>query len=201
MKDYINLVFKTIFCLIISITIINIFKWARQKHSLTLVKDRNGVENYVRNMDDKEKAAELMTEIKRRLKLLIDYIKKKGKEENDRIKQITDNLNINEIKETDLNEQATSYSVNKGRELSICLRNKKDPMYSLHDINTLMFVVIHETAHLMSKTYGHNAEFLENFKYLLKNAIECNVYYSINYEQNNAEYCGMSITSNPLMNN
>ena len=39
-----------------------------------------------------------------------------------------------------------------------------------------MFVAIHELAHIMSKTYGHNDEFRENFIFLLDNASKCGIY-------------------------
>ena len=36
-----------------------------------------------------------------------------------------------------------------------------------------MFVIIHELSHIMSKSIGHNSEFYDNFKFLLKEAVEC----------------------------
>mgnify|MGYP000978029137 FL=1 len=44
------------------------------------------------------------------------------------------------------NMDITSFSVNKGEELSICLNSRKTG--ELHDINLLMYVIIHEMAHL-----------------------------------------------------
>ena len=35
----------------------------------------------------------------------------------------------------------------------------------LIDVNTMMFVAIHEMGHLSSETIGHNDEFWDNFKY------------------------------------
>ena len=192
-----DLFIKVILCLIFSMIIINLFKWVTQKHSLVTVETEDGFENLVRNMPDKNEAAKVMTEIKKRLKKLMKYVK--DKEANDEhIDRVYRNLDIDAMKETDMNDEGTSYSVNKGQELSICMRDKDDPNHKLHDINTLMFVVIHETAHLMSKSYGHNQEFFDNFKYLLQRAEECGVYRPVDYSQLNQEYCGMEITDNPM---
>ena len=58
-----------------------------------------------------------------------------------------------------------AYSVNKGEELSICLREKETEKFM--DQNTITFVAIHELAHIMSVDTGHTKEFWTNFKFLL----------------------------------
>ena len=95
------------------------------------------------------------------------------------------------------NDDETSFSVDKGKELVICLRDRRDPS-KFHDKNTIMFVVIHELGHLMSKSYGHNAEFNKNFKWLLKQAIDMNFYKYIDYYIQPQMYCGMEINSTPV---
>ena len=42
--------------------------------------------------------------------------------------------------------------------------------------NTLMFVALHELAHVISVTIGHNDEFWTDFKFLLKEAWEIGIY-------------------------
>ena len=54
----------------------------------------------------------------------------------------------------------TSYTINKGSYIGLCLENK--------DINTLFFVLLHELAHVGTKSVGHTQEFLEFFRFLLK---------------------------------
>ena len=65
-------------------------------------------------------------------------------------------------------------------------------------MNTLTFVAIHELSHVMTKSIGHKQEFWENFKFLLENAKEINVYNPVDYKKSPQEYCGMQITENPF---
>jgi len=160
------------------------------KKKLITIKLSNGETHSVRDMPDKKQAAKVMDEIKRRLKLLSTSVKDIDNG------LLTERFKTTEIRETDLTESGTSYSVDKGKELSICLRNKDTK--EIHQINILMFVCIHEMAHLMSKSYGHNAEFNKNFKILLEKAISLGIYSNKDYSKENVEYCGMTIDNNPL---
>jgi len=98
------------------------------------------------------------------------------------------------IYETDPYSEFTSYSVNKGEELSICLTSKKTK--ELHNINILMYVVIHELAHMACPEIGHGILFKKIFKKLLEEAIKINIYNYENYNEQPLEYCGMTINSN-----
>ena len=49
----------------------------------------------------------------------------------------------------------------------------------------------------MTKTEGHKQEFWENFKFLLEQAKDANIYQPVDYKKNNKSYCGMDITDNP----
>ena len=80
-----------------------------------------------------------------------------------------DNFNPDNITETDKDSKYTSYSVNKGEKMVFCLRSR-DEKNNLVDINTIMFVAIHELAHTMTKSIGHTQEFWDKFRTLLKNA-------------------------------
>jgi hypothetical protein len=58
-------------------------------------------------------------------------------------------------------------------------------------------VAIHELGHIMTVSIGHTAEFWQNFRFLLKNAIDLGLYKPIDYKKKPAAYCGMDITDNP----
>jgi hypothetical protein len=94
---------------------------------------------------------------------------------------------------------ATSYTENKTK-LILCLRekHKTDGDHQLHDINILMFVVLHELAHMMNNSWGHPQQFWVLFKFMLLNAVEAGIYKPKNYRHNNITYCGLKITYNPL---
>jgi hypothetical protein len=68
-------------------------------------------------------------------------------------------------------------------------------------MNTVMFVVLHEMAHLMTEqlsTGKHTSEFWANFRRLLEDASKIGVYSPVNYSRTPVDYCGMQITDSPL---
>ena len=62
----------------------------------------------------------------------------------------------------------------------------------------MMFVVLHEYAHLASVSIGHTQEFWDNFRWILEEAINIGIYVKQDFNKKNVEYCGMDITSSPL---
>jgi len=94
---------------------------------------------------------------------------------------------------------ATSYTEDK-RTLILCLRNKKpnaNGVYALHDINTMMFVVLHELTHMANKYWQHNIDFWQLFKFFLNNSVEAGIYDPVDYGKYPLNYCGLDITYNP----
>jgi len=104
-----------------------------------------------------------------------------------------DNLVENSPKD----KEDTSYTLNKGSTIAFCLR-EKGANNTLHDINTLIFVAIHELAHIAIDDNEHPPKFWKMFKLLLQEAEEGNIYTSQNYQKNPVNYCGMKINYNPL---
>jgi hypothetical protein len=90
----------------------------------------------------------------------------------------------------------TSYVLNKGQVIKLCLRDPKTK--KIHDFQTILFVNLHELSHLFDREYGHNASFWAGFKTILKEAVALGVYKPVNYKYNPVNYCGMSINSTPL---
>lgn len=97
------------------------------------------------------------------------------------------------IYETDPKSNLTSYSINKGEELSFCLKSKKTGL--LHDINLLMYVAIHELAHVACPDIGHGTLFKKIFRFFCEEAIKIGIYRKDNYDTNPVEYCGMILSS------
>lgn len=87
----------------------------------------------------------------------------------------------------------TSYTINKGDTMVVCLRTNDNKVVNF---NTLMYVAIHELAHIYSSSYHHNDEFWSNMKFLIDEAIDLGVYKPVNYYKNPVRYCGMTIASN-----
>ena len=111
------------------------------------------------------------------------------------IKQLYENLTESRtlIYETEPTSDLTSYSVNKGEELSFCLKSKKTGKH--HNINLLMYVALHELAHIACPETGHGDLFKKIFKFLTEEAILLGMYIKQDYNQQPVEYCGMILSS------
>ena len=152
-------------------------------------------EYYVQaDREDAKDAANLIAEIRQRLIMLVEHIKKAYPPDDSRVILLKENFDPNVLKEGADNSGYTSYSINKGEQIILCLRSKN----KLMDINVMMFVAIHELAHLANETVGHDTAFWETFKMLLLEAINIGVYVNHDFDKKPVEYCGMTINSNPL---
>ena len=101
------------------------------------------------------------------------------------------NKNKTNIYETNNNDMITSYTINKGEKVFLCIKNKND----LDDINTIMYVAIHEMAHIACPTIGHDNLFKYIFKFLIECSIIINIYKHDNYNHNPVKYCNTIINS------
>lgn len=196
--------FTTFFLLLISITILYLYLETKAL-DVTYVKSNVDNKKYlVRILKDKQEAADLLANIKNNLVKLIEYLdteknnKNYSKEHKDGIIRIKKNFNPDKIYESTPNNKFTSYSINKGEKLIFCIR-EKDITNKLIDINTMMFVAIHELAHLMSISIGHTEEFWQNMKFLLIEAIKAKIYIYENYRNDPVSYCGTQITDSPYI--
>jgi predicted metal-dependent hydrolase len=187
-------------CLIIIIILIFssiYFIYSKSYGSDNLIKTKSQVDNYdywVRNLPDKNQAANTLAKIKQNIYKLVDYLKKNQEafpKNMQYIKNLVSRTKNIVIMETGADEKYTSYTVNKGERIVFCLRFKV--INTIHDINTLMYVVIHELAHIGCPEYGHTPLFKEIFKFLLIESSKIGIYTPIDYRKNPQNYCGMEI--------
>ena len=151
-------------------------------------------EYLVRNVADKSIAANTLAAIKKNIKKLVLYLKTNEslfKNEKEYIKNLVDRTKEINIMETPADEKNTSYTINKGEKIVICLRSKL--LNEIHDINTIMYVVIHDLAHVACPEYGHTPLFKKIFIFLLKQSHKINIYIPIDYRIKPQDYCGMTI--------
>jgi len=172
-----------------------------EKHSSEIDYVISQLDNHkylVRNLPDKKQAAELMAQIRTNLIKLVDHLKKKYPHD-PRTSRLIEKFNPDNMSESSHDSSYTSYSVNKGEKLIFCLR-EKDDSHKLTDLNTIMFVAIHELAHIMTKSVGHTKEFWNNMRFLLDVAMsnELRVYHYQPYHNKPQPYCGMTISDTPL---
>ena len=113
------------------------------------------------------------------------------------IERLTKNFRPNALSESSSYQNGTSYSLNKGEKIVLCLRQKNDN--SFVDLNTLMFVFLHELTHLGTvENKTHSPIFDHNFKFVLREAIDQNLYNFHDYHANPVIYCGKPISQTPL---
>jgi hypothetical protein len=153
----------------------------------------------VRDLDDKDEAAYILALVRKRifkLKTHFDENPNKYPEYQQYIDQFCKRIKGVVISENSPNELYTSYSINKGEEIVLCLRSKKNN--SLHDLNLIMYVVLHELAHVACPEHNHTELFKKIFIFFLEVGTNIGVYDYVEYDVNPHEYCGMTLTENLL---
>jgi hypothetical protein len=90
------------------------------------------------------------------------------------------------FKDIPLRTGSSSHTVNKSV-ITLCVKDENGRYY---DYNTLFYVVLHELAHVISKSEGHGPEFINNFKMLIDKSSQMGIFNaSIPMVPN---YCGVS---------
>jgi hypothetical protein len=152
----------------------------------------------VQDLPDKQDAANRLSQVRIGLDKILHEYRQPEYFHDEPTQLLVQRLKIDHLMENDIASQYTSYSENKGERIVLCLRDKTAEPYPLIDINTIMFVTLHEMAHLMTVSSGHTQEFWTNFRRLLQDAMKAGVYTQVNYSRTPVEYCGMMITDSPL---
>lgn len=153
-------------------------------------------EYLVRSLPDKQEAANLLANIRKKLKETVEALKKAYPGDS-RTKRLIENFRPDQIKEGSENTKYTSYSINKGEQIVFCLR-AKDTSKQLVDLNTMVFVALHELGHIATESVGHNKDFWDNFKWILRIAVKEKIYVFQDFNKEPKGYCGIQITDQPL---
>jgi len=186
--------------IIFGILFVGIYMYLANKDTIELkcvISTVNGNKYCVRDRKEVAAAADLLAAITDKCKSLVDYVHKKYPDKDNAIR-LRDGFNPKQIMETLPTSEHTAYSENKGEKLAFCLNVKNEDNNRLIDENTLMFVAIHELAHIATKSIGHKSEFWENFRFLLVEAKEAGIHNPTDYKKVSKEYCGMKLTDNPF---
>lgn len=179
------------------IIIIYIFLFLN-RNNVVYIESNTGTKFLVHKDKDKIEKANLLGELVEKLYQLKYHLKKNissFSEYKNYINLMDNNFKEDRtiIYETDPDSTLTSYSVNKGEEISFCLRSKKTG--KLHDINLLTYVGIHELSHIGCPEIGHGALFKKVFKFFAQEAISLGIYKKVDYSELPVEYCGMILSS------
>ena len=154
-----------------------------------------------KSMNSLKQSANMLAEINKRINKLIESIQYKETDDYSKnyINHLIKNYNFEKLSEAAYDPRYTTYTINKD-EIHMCLKTR-DNNEKLYDINLLMYIVLHELAHMCNydiynnPIQGHGEEFKKIFAFLIKEAVLINIYKYENYYINPQEYCGMYITT------
>ena len=181
-----------IFILVFIILSIIISQYNKNK-DVSIVKSKIDNRSYrVLKSDNELEAADLLADLNKDILLLIDSI---SYEKDDKYKRLVKRYNPDTLNENLETESYKAYSLNKGEEIVVCIRNKDNSL--IQDKNTILFVIIHELSHIMTKEIGHPDVFWENMSLLLKKSEDIGIYNIIDYQKYPVNYCGMPIDKTP----
>lgn len=166
-----------------------------------LVSVRSTVDNKiyrVRDMKDKQQAADLLARVRLRMKKLYIHLQTTYPDK-PQVKRLLQRFQVDpeRLLESTPDSEHSSYSVNKGEQVHLCLRQRQGADESLVNENVMVFVSIHEMAHVITDSIGHEPEFWNNFGWLLKEAEKIGVYQYQDFKAHPVRYCGTSITDSP----
>jgi hypothetical protein len=150
-----------------------------------------------RNTPTIRKKAQLLAKVNRRVITLINYLKTKYGKEHLYVKNLLERYNPDVIYEHSPNiiHPEIAYTMNKGHSLHICIA--ADGV--LQNMEDIMFVMLHEIAHLATNEKGHPRGYWVCFRFILENAVKANIYKPTDYSKHRVMYCNtIELKHNPL---
>ena len=152
----------------------------------------------VRDMPDKQQAADLLAKVRARMKKIYIHLQSTFPDK-PQVKRLLQRFQAqpDRILEATPDAEHTSYSVNKGEKVHLCLRQRQGGDETLVNENIMVFVALHEMAHMITDSIGHEPEFWNNFGWLLKEAEKIGAYQYQDFKAHPVRYCGTNITDQP----
>lgn len=157
----------------------------------------DGREYKVRDLPDKQRAADLLASLRMTLGKLTDALQE-AYPNKPQVQRLVQNFRAdpNRFLESTPDAEHTSYSVNKGESVHFCLR-QRDGTEQLVNINVMVFVALHEMSHMITQSIGHEPEFWNNFGWLIREAEQRGLYKPVDFKSHPTTYCGINITDSP----
>lgn len=143
---------------------------------------------YVLDFPDKQAAADTLAMICKDLTKFISHLQMTHPNHYG-VKLLGERFSSGNVKEGFYDSGETTYTEVK-KYISLCMR---DGAGSLHPANVLMFVMLHELAHMMNAKHdnSHDATFKHDFDFLKTQASEFGIYVNL---ATPVSYCQISIT-------
>lgn len=143
---------------------------------------------------NKQQAADFLAQLNQKINVLVDYMYENKLPDEQIANRLRKRWLSIELKETNSSDKSAAFTLNKDTEIRICIRNKRG---EFEDMNTSMFVMLHELAHVMSISYNHTEEFKENFSYITHLASNLGLYIPEDFSVSPRTYCGVFINTTP----
>lgn len=149
-----------------------------------------------------QNSADTLASINIKMETLINYLVKKYAQDpnnNYWVNKLRENYKPYMVSEAANDPRYTTYTIDK-TDMRVCLRTR-DSKEELYDLNLLMYVVLHESAHMGNYSpdgipiIGHDLEFKNIFITLVKEAIQLGLYKYEDYAKNPKSYCGLILSS------
>lgn len=178
------------FCLLIC------FKNIQNSSTNIKVYTKSGKYYYVNDIDSidlQQNKAQILDKLNKDISVLLVKLKQENLHKKPNVSKLFTNWSgfIEELNEIE-SKTSFAYNINKGEQIAVCLTNKQTG--KLNEYNDVLYVILHELAHVMTQKYDHNKEFWDNFDFLVEFANKHNIYNKIDYSKNPKSFCNSTIT-------
>lgn len=167
--------------------------WWRRRGMVYVTSHINGKRYLVKNRPLKDRVADTLAEMELRVRRFLVAAEKLYPDDV-RIRNIRRRWN-GTLSETPDNARDIAYSVGKDA-VFVCVRTPDGQ--GVEDMNTCMFVLLHELAHVATSDWGHPPVFWTNMRWLLEVAETTGHYVYQDFEASRTTYCGRRLGGNPL---
>lgn len=193
MDYFITLIIIVIIIIILYFIISKIIFYNKSEYLKSNIYDKYYL---IKDTKNKYNKVDLIDKLFKSIDILLENLKNSDYEFKDiNIDDIQKKIKESEILENITNSD-TSYTINKGEQIVLCLADRQTD--NLYSYNVLMYVLIHELAHILNVSYGHDENFKKIFKYILQKASDLNLYKYEDYKNYPINYCGLELNTNIL---
>ena len=183
---------ELIYIVLICILLYFLYQWF---FNVPMVVLRSPIDNRyyeVKDLPDSQDAVIMLSRVRADLIRMVEYLKENidmFPDEHKYIDRLGHRMPTCVFQEDYFNCCFSSSTINKGDNIILCLRDRS-MQNKIHDQNTIMYVAVHETAHVACPEIGHTELFEQINQFLLETATKLNMYRYVDYKKNPTYYCG-----------
>ena len=182
----------TIILIIIVGIMTSVNYYIKNKDVVKVKSNIDGREYRIAESPDQQEVADLLAKINSNVLKMIEMLKSN---QDEGVQRLCKRYNPDRLGENLEYKSYKAYSVDKGEEIVLCVREENGQIIT--DTNTMIFVLIHELSHIMTKEDGHPPIFWENMGKLLKEAEKAGIYKVVDYSKTPVDFCGILIDKTP----